>query len=118
MNKSLARNKSFNSKKSFTECEMSALHQLLSRIPPSLPFEELLESCQALYEALPPHLVEGEARKSMEERERAREQERRVARGEVGKGAEGGLGGWRTLLIYGAPVVLGLLVWRLYHGGG
>merc|ERR1719187_2471802 len=26
------------------ECEMSALHQLLSCIPPSLPFEELLES--------------------------------------------------------------------------
>lgn len=95
------------------ECEMSAIHCLLSRIPVNLPFEELLVSCQALYESLPPHLVEEEARRS-----RQQEKERQVVRRSGGKGAAPESGGYRRILtqivILGAPVFLGIVVYRLY----
>merc|ERR1712241_821637 len=85
------------------EPEMSSIHSLLSRIPVDLPFEDLLVSCQELYESLPPHIVEEEAK------ERIRE--RRVARGEKdGKG----LSLFAQIVIFTAPVFLGIVVWRLY----
>merc|ERR1712203_8654 len=63
------------------EPEMSSIHSLLSKIPVDLPFEDLLVSCQELYESLPPHIVEEEAKRSREEgkgeNERAKGSERR-----------------------------------------
>jgi len=93
------------------EPEMSAIHSLLSKIPVDLPFEDLLVSCQELYESLPPHIVEDEARRRKEEKERERMRERRVARGEKeGKG----LSLFAQIVIISAPVFLGIVVWRLY----
>jgi len=93
------------------EPEMSSIHSLLSRIPVDLPFEDLLVSCQELYESLPPHIVEEEARRSREEKEKERMRERRVARGEKdGKG----LSLFAQIVIFTAPVFLGIVVWRLY----
>ena len=91
------------------EAEMSAIHSLLSRIPVDLPFEDLLVSCQELYESLPPHIVEEEARVSREEKEKERMRERRVARGE-----KEGLSLFAQIVIFSAPVFLGIVVWRLY----
>ena len=91
------------------ECEMSAIHSLLSRIPVDLPFEDLLVSCAALYEQLPPHVVEEEAKRSR------KEQERRLRRPYEDKS---GLEGYKRMLtqmvIFGAPVVIGWVVWRIY----
>merc|ERR1719145_141196 len=80
------------------EPEMSSIHSLLSRIPVDLPFEDLLVYCQELYESLPPHIVEEEARRSREEREK-----------------DGmGLSLFAQIVIFTAPVFLGIVVWRLY----
>ena len=93
------------------EPEMSSIHSLLSKIPVDLPFEDLLVSCQELYESLPPHIVEEEAKRSREEKEKERMRERRVARGEKdGKG----LSLFAQIVIFTAPVFLGIVVWRLY----
>jgi len=91
------------------EAEMSAIHSLLSKIPVDLPFEDLLVSCQELYESLPPHIVELEARVSREEKEKERMRERRVARGE-----KEGLSLFAQIVIISAPVFLGIVIWRLY----
>jgi len=94
-----------------SECEMSAIHGLLSRIPVNLPFEDLLVSCQALYEALPPHVVEEDARRSRQQ-EKERQMMRRRGREAVpSKGLRQVIA---QIVIYGAPVFLGLVVWRLY----
>ncbi|XP_071448441.1 uncharacterized protein [Hetaerina americana] len=47
-----------------TECEMPALHGLLSKIPDDLPFEQVLIKASALYEAYPPESL----KKDVEER--------------------------------------------------
>merc|ERR1719220_1018728 len=56
------------------DCEMSAIHGLLSRIPVNLPFETLLVDCQSLYERFPPYTIQAEAERELakqrEERER------------------------------------------------
>ena len=41
-----------------SECEMSAVHGLLSTIPVDLPFERLLIECQSLYEKFPPYTIQ------------------------------------------------------------
>jgi len=84
-----------------TECEMSAVHGLLSRIPVNLPFEALLLSCQQLYESHPPFSLEREA-----EADLARGKGRGAGRGE---GASSFL---VRLVIYSAPVLVGVVIWR------
>ena len=88
------------------------MHGLLSRIPVNLPFEALLVSCQQLYEKYPPHSVEKEA-----ERDLAKEKEDR------GRGREYQdfpVKSYRQvfarIVIYGAPVLLGVVVWRVMQG--
>jgi hypothetical protein len=89
------------------EGEMSALHGLLSRIPLDLPFEELLVSCLQLDEALPPHQVEEAARRSREDREL---RWRRTAPSSSSPWP----GRLVSIVIYAAPVLIGVLLWRAY----
>jgi hypothetical protein len=42
------------------ECEMPALHQLLSAIPANLNTNKLLDAAQRLFARYPPVLIEGE----------------------------------------------------------
>merc|ERR1712113_522802 len=87
----------------FTEEKRS--WQRNQKCPQFIPF------CQKLYESLPPHIVEEEAKRSREEKEKERMRERRVARGEKdGKG----LSLFAQIVIFTAPVFLGIVVWRLY----
>jgi len=96
-----------------TECEMSAVHGLLAKIPVNLPFESLLVSCQQLYEKFPPYKVEREA-----EMDLARQKEER-ANGRVVPVMP--VKTYRQVLtrivIYGAPVLLGVVVWRVCMQG-
>ena len=94
-----------------TDCEMSAVHGLLSRIPVDLPFETLLVECQRLYERFPPYTIQAEAERDLT-RQRE-ERERLVAgRGKVEPGTN-----YRQLLsrivIITAPVVIGVFLWRV-----
>ena len=93
------------------DCEMSAVHGLLSRIPVDLPFETLLVECQRLYERFPPYTIQAEAERDLT-RQRE-ERERLVAgRGKVEPGTN-----YRQLLsrivIMTAPVVIGVFLWRV-----
>lgn len=96
-----------------TECEMSAVHGLLSRIPVDLPFESLLVSCQQLYEKFPPYTVEKEALLDL-----AKQKEERM-KGRVVQSLP--VKTYRQVLarivIYGAPVLLGVVVWRVCMQG-
>jgi len=96
-----------------TDCEMSSVHGLLSRIPVNLPFEELLVSSQQLYEKYPPYSIEKEAAldltKQKEERERGRNPPALP-----GKTYRQVL---TRIVIYGAPVLLGVVVWRICMQG-
>ena len=93
---------------------MSAVHGLLSRIPVNLPFETLLVDCQSLYERFPPYTIQAEAERDLarqrEERERQAAGRRKPSTG------PGGAGSYRQLLtrivIFTAPVVIGVLIWR------
>ena len=90
---------------------MSAIHGLLARIPVNLPFESLLVGCQKLYEKFPPCTIEKEAaediRKQKEERERSRP-------GAVVPAKSGTkLQMLTKIVIYTAPVLIGILVWRV-----
>jgi len=42
------------------ECEMPALHQLLSSIPPNINTNRLLDTAKLLFTRYPPVLIEGE----------------------------------------------------------
>jgi len=92
---------------------MSAVHGLLAKIPVNLPFESLLVSCQQLYEKFPPYKVEREA-----EMDLARQKEER-ANGRVVPVMP--VKTYRQVLtrivIYGAPVLLGVVVWRVCMQG-
>jgi len=93
-----------------TDCEMSSVHGLLSRIPVNLPFESLLVSCQKLYEKYPPYSVEKEAALDMVKQTEER------GRGRVVKSVP--VKTYRQFLakivIYSAPVLIGVVVWRAY----
>ena len=89
---------------------MSALHGLLSSIPVNLPFESLLVSCQKLYEKFPPYSIEKEAandiKKQHQERVRGREivsRKPNVSYKQL----------FTKIVIYSAPVLIGVLVWRV-----
>jgi len=92
-----------------TECEMSSVHGLLARIPVNLPFESLLVSCQQLYERFPPYTVEKEAALDLARQKEEREKGRVVHSVPVKS--------YRQVLtrivIYGAPVLLGVVMWRV-----
>jgi len=92
-----------------TDCEMSSVHGLLSKIPVNLPFESLLVSCQQLYEKYPPYSVEKEAAMDLMRQKGEREKGRVVQKLPVKS--------YRQVLsrivIYGAPVLLGVVVWRV-----
>lgn len=96
-----------------TECEMSAVHGLLAKIPVNLPFESLLVNCQQLYEKFPPYKVEREA-----ELELARQKEERMS-GRVVPAMP--VKTYKQVLarivIYSAPVLLGVVVWRVCMQG-
>jgi len=96
-----------------TECEMSAVHGLLAKIPVNLPFESLLVNCQQLYEKFPPYKVEREA-----ELELARQKEERMS-GRVVPSMP--VKTYKQVLarivIYSAPVLLGVVVWRVCMQG-
>merc|ERR1719187_2390638 len=90
-----------------TECEMSAVHGLLARIPVNLPFESLLVSCQQLYEKFPPYKVEKEAQLDL-----ARQEEERMKGRMVQSKPDKTYGQvLARIVIYGAPVLLGVVVW-------
>lgn len=82
-----------------TECDMSSIHGLLSQIPQDLPFEKLLVESQLLYEQFPPHTIKDEIDCSVEK-----------SRDNVGL-----LPSISKFLIYSAPVVLGILVFKYYQ---
>ena len=92
---------------------MSAVHGLLARIPVNLPFESLLVSCQQLYERFPPYTVEKEAVLFLARQKEERERERAVKAVPVKT--------YRHVLarivIYSAPVLLGVVVWRVMMQG-
>jgi len=96
-----------------TECEMSAVHGLLAKIPVNLPFESLLVNCQQLYEKFPPYKVEREA-----ELDLARQKEERMSGRVVPvvpvKTYKQVLA---RIVIYSAPVLLGVVVWRVCMQG-
>jgi len=82
-----------------TECDMSSIHGLLSQIPQDLPFEKLLVESQLLYEQIPPHKIKDEIECSVESSEE-----------NVGL-----IQSFSKFIIYGAPVVLGILVFKYYQ---
>ena len=92
---------------------MSAVHGLLAKIPVNLPFESLLVNCQQLYEKFPPYKVEREA-----ELELARQKEERMS-GRVVPAMP--VKTYKQVLarivIYSAPVLLGVVVWRVCMQG-
>ena len=91
---------------------MSAIHGLLSRIPVNLPFESLLVSCQMLYEKFPPFTIEKEAAEDIQRQKEEREKARPGAPVVPAKpGTKMQL--LTKIVIYTAPVLIGILVWRV-----
>jgi len=94
------------------DCEMSAIHGLLSRIPVNLPFESLLVSCQMLYEKFPPFTIEKEAAEDIQRQKEERERARPGAPVVPAKpGTKMQL--LTKIVIYTAPILIGILVWRV-----
>ena len=92
---------------------MSAIHGLLSRIPVDLPFESLLVECQTLFEQFPPYSIEKEAAEDLRRQEKERERSLR-SRGVVPVKKTASYRDMLTkIVIYSAPVIVGVLVWRL-----
>merc|ERR1712107_911733 len=87
-----------------TECEMSAVHGLLSTIPVDLPFERLLIECHSLYEK------ERERVKSLNSRGRLKKSDAARRSSHDPSSYSGVL---TKIVIITAPVLLGVLVWRL-----
>ena len=91
------------------------MHGLLARIPVNLPFESLLVSCQQLYEKFPPYTVEKEAVLDLARQKEERERERgRVVKAVPVKTYRHVLA---RIVIYSAPVLLGVVVWRVMMQG-
>jgi len=91
-----------------TECEMSAVHGLLSCIPVNLPFESLLVKCQNLYEKFPPYTIEKEAANDILKQHQLRD------RGRVIPSKPNNYKQMFTkIVIYSAPVLIGVLLWRV-----
>jgi len=82
-----------------TECEMSSLHGLLSQIPQDLPFEKLLVESQVLYEEIPPHSIKDEVDQGAG----------------VVVGTTSLVQRFSKFIIYTAPVIVGLLVYKIYY---
>ena len=95
-------------KKLFLDPEMSALHGLLSSIPVNLPFESLLVSCQKLYEKFPPYSIEKEAANDIKKQHQERGREIVSRKPNVSYKQL-----FTKIVIYSAPVLIGVLVWRV-----
>ena len=96
-----------------SDCEMSAIHGLLSCIPVDLPFESLLVECQKLFEQFPPYSIEQEAAEDLRRQEKEREMTAR-SRGVVPvKKTVTYTEIITKIVIYSAPVIVGVLVWRM-----
>jgi len=93
------------------DCEMSAIHGLLARIPVNLPFESLLVSCQKLYEKFPPYTIEKEAAEDIRKQKEERERSRPGAAVPAKSGTKMQM--LTKIVIYTAPVLIGILVWRV-----
>ena len=93
---------------------MSAIHGLLANIPVDLPFEKLLVDCQGLYEEYPPHVLEKEVKENIRrQEEEMRAHRERRAGGQAERGHY--LPMFRKILVYGAPVIVGIVLWRYYQ---
>ena len=97
-------------KKLFLDPEMSALHGLLSSIPVNLPFESLLVSCQKLYEKFPPYSIEKEAANDIKKQHQERVRGREIVSRKPNVGYKQL---FTKIVIYSAPVLIGVLVWRV-----
>ena len=94
----------------FLDPEMSALHGLLSSIPVNLPFESLLISCQNLYEKFPPYSIEKEAANDIKRQQQERVRGREVVSRKPHLSYKQL---FTKIVIYSAPVLIGVLVWRV-----
>jgi len=93
-----------------TDPEMSALHGLLSSIPVNLPFESLLVSCQKLYEKFPPYSIEKEAANDIKRQHQERVRGREIVSRKPNVSYKQL---FTKIVIYSAPVLIGVLVWRV-----
>ncbi|TRY63656.1 hypothetical protein TCAL_02045 [Tigriopus californicus] len=94
------------------ECDLAAVHSLLSRIPVNLPFEKLLLDAEDLYQAHPPKTVAKEAEKRFQNLQRQLRAPRSRYNALDSTPWKGYVAGG---VLLGAPVLAGVLAWKYFN---
>jgi hypothetical protein len=106
------------------ECDLAAVHGLLSRIPlDSPPFEELLVKARQLYDDHPPETIQADVdlriKKMKEELAAPRPHKSVIIRSKIANNSNGGAGGggggvklFKRFLFFAAPVLIGVVLYR------
>ncbi|XP_046386155.1 uncharacterized protein LOC124155961 [Ischnura elegans] len=100
-----------------TECEMPALHGLLSKIPDDLPFEKVLVKASDLYEAYPPESLKSDVEeRSNRDRKQLEERRKQIALRGNAVNPDLALVPWRLLALLPPGYADRLVPWFMIPG--